>query len=214
MKAMNRLTKLAFALSLIFLPIFCGAAAAQQKEDFPSGALRTDCGYLLVWNEPGNYYTLAIPGSDVRQTSTEQIQFSVDGVFLQVVTPKIASFLKDRKNLDAKSVLAAHRDWEASFMESEYKEKLKIESFPQKLPGGEDALLWQFDVPASAKSNVKKQTYLAVVKGDYILLLGSIVTEKITEKASHRLLLLTALSLRASDRPTDLMKIQEIFKMK
>ncbi len=203
-----------FLLTLLFicLPIFCVNAFAQEKEDFRSGAVKMGCGYLLVWNAPGNYYTLKIDGSDVRQTSTQQIQFSVDGVFLQVVTPTIKSFLKDREKLDPKAILAAHRDWEAEFLEGEYKEKLKIESFPQKLANGEEALLWQFDLPKSAGGKVKKQTYLTLVKGDNIFMLGSIVTDKISERSSHRLLLLTALGLKASDKPTDLGKIQALLK--
>ncbi len=205
-----------FLLTFLFIcsPLFCFDASAQEKEDFRSGAVKMGCGYLLVWNAPGNYYTLKIDGNDVRQTSTEQIQFSVDGIFLQVVTPTIKSFLKDRANLDAKAILAAHRDWEANFLEGEYKAKLKIESFPQKLATGEEALLWQFDLPKSAGGNVKKQTYLTLVKGEHILMLGSVVTDKISEKASHNLLLLTALGLKANDKPTDLGKIQALLKDK
>jgi hypothetical protein len=211
---MRNLIKALLTILFICLPLFCINTSAQEKEDFPSGAVKMDCGYLLVWNEAGNYYTLKIDGSDVRQTSTEQIQFSVDGVFLQVVTPTIKSFLKDRGKLDAKGILAAHRDWEANFLEGEYKEKLKIESFPQKMANGEEALLWQFDVPKSAGGNVKKQTYLTLVKGEYILMLGSIVTDKISENSSRRLLQLTALGLQRSDKPTDLGKIQALLKNK
>lgn len=199
-------------LLIIFSSLPCSSALAQVQEDFRSGAVKTECGYLLVWNESGNYYTLQINGKEVRQTSTKQVQFSVDGIFLQLVTPTIKSFLKDTQRVDAKTILAAHRDWEAAFLETEYKEKLKVESFPQKLATGEDALLWQIDVPASAKSNVTKQTYLAFVKGDHVFMLGSIVTDKIPEKASHRLLLLTALGLKISDKPTDLGRIQELLK--
>lgn len=203
-----------FLLTFLLISLFCFDALAQEKEDFPSGAVKMGCGYLLVWNELGNYYTLKIDGSDVRQTSTQQIQFSVDGVFLQVITPTIKSFLKDREKLDAKAILAAHRDWEANYLEGEYKEKLKIESFPQKLANGQEALLWQFDLPKSAGGNVKKQTYLTLVKGEHIFMLGSIVTDKIMEKASHNLLLLTALGLKASDKPTDLSQIQSLLKDK
>lgn len=199
-------------LSFIILPLFCLNSAAQEKEDFRSGAVKTSCGYLLVWNQPDNYYTLDIKGDNVSQTSTEQVQFTVDGKFLQVVTPTIKSFLKESQKTDAKSILAAHRDWETDFLSGEYKEKLKVESFPQKLANGEEALIWQFDLPKSAKGNVRKQTYLTLVKGDYIFMLGSIVTDTISEKESHRLLLLTALGLKASDKPTDLAKIQALYK--
>lgn len=204
--------KFILTLLFIFSPLLCSNAPAQDKEDLRSGAIKTSCGYLLVWNETGNYYTLQVTGADVRQTSTEQIQFSVDGAFLQVVTPEIKNFLKDRQKLDTKAILTAHRDWEANFLNEQYKEKVKVESFPQKLANGEEALLWQIDVPKSAKSNVKKQTYLTLVKGERIFMLGSIVTDNFSEKASHRLLLLTALGLKTSDKPTNLAKIQELLK--
>ncbi len=208
---MHRLIKL--VLALLFATILCTNVPAQEKEDFRSGAIKTSCGYMLVWNAPGNYYTLQVSGKDVRQTSTEQIQFNVDGIFLQVVTPTVKSFLKDAQNLDAKAILAAHRDWEANYLEGEYGEKLKVESFPQKLANGQEALLWQFALPASAGGNVLKQTYLAVLKGDHVVMFGSIVTKEITEKASHRLLLLTAMGLRASENPTDLSKMQALLKV-
>lgn len=201
---------------LVFLILtgsfLCQIALAQQKADFRSGAVKTSCGYLLVWNEEGNNYTLRIEGSDVRQISTEDVRFSVDGIFLEVLTPTVKSFLNDKPASDARAILAAHRDWEVAYLEGEYKSKLTIESFPQKLASGEEALLWQFDVPASAKSNVRKQVYVTVVKGDHLLALGSVVTDTISEKSTHRLLLWTATSLRSSSQPTDLAKIQELLR--
>lgn len=202
--------KLVITLLLILSPLYCLDAVAQ--EDVRSGVIKTSCGFLLAWNEPNNYYTLDIKGTDVRQTSNEQIHFSVDGAFLQVITPAMKNFLKDQQKPETKTILTMHRDWETNFLESQYKEKLKVESFPQKLANGEEALLWQIEVPKSAKSNVKKQTYLTLVKGEHIFMLGSAVTATISEKASHRLLLLTALSLKASDKPTSLAKIQELYK--
>jgi len=199
-------------LLCLTVALLCQGASAQQKEDFRSGGVKLACGYLLVWNEEGNNYTLRIDGADVRQISTEDIRFSVDGIFLQVFTPTVKSFLKDKPITDARAILAAHRDWEAAYLEGEYKSKLAVESFPQKLANGEEALVWQVDVSASANSDVKKQTYLTVVKGDRLLALGSVVTDSISVTSSHRLLLVTALSLRSSSQPTDLAKIQQLLK--
>ena len=198
--------KILLILLLVFFSCFNVSA---QDDELPSGAIKMICGYLLVWNEEGNYYTLKIDGTNVQQISDEKIHFNVDGMFLQVVTPTIKSFLKDRKKLDAKAILAAYRDWEVNYLEGEYKSKLKVESFPQKLANGDDALLWQIEIPASVKTNVKKQTYLTVVKGDHIFMLGSNVTDKISEKLSHKLLLMTIMGLKVNDRPTDLEVIQK-----
>ena len=118
-------------------------------------------------NEPNNYYILEIKGKDVRQTSTERKFFSVDGMFLQIVDVPLENVLQaaKRQDLDDKAILEAHRDWEAKFMQGEYKAKLKIESSWQKLTNGKDALLWQANIPESATGIVKKQVYLTLVTG-------------------------------------------------
>lgn len=182
-----------------------------QQEDYRSGAIKSAGGYVLVWNQPNNYYVLEIKGKDVRQTSTDRKLFSVDGMFLQIVDAPIDNILPaaNRQKLDDKAILEAHRDWEAKFLESEYKAQLKIESSWQKLSNGKDALLWQASVPETANTNVRKQVYLTVVQGNYVLMLGGVVTDSIAEGATQQLLLNTIKTLKTSDKPTDLQKVRE-----
>lgn len=184
---------------------------ANQQEDFRSGAIKTVSGYLLVWNQPKNYYILEIKGKDVKQTSTDRKVFSVDGMFLQIVDASIANFLQIPSGQKAadKSILETHRDWEAKFLESEYKAKLIIESSWQKLTNGKDALFWMAGVPESAKTNVKKQVYLTVVNGDYVLMLGGAVTGVTGESAAQQLLVNVAETLKTSDKPSDLQKLRD-----
>lgn len=184
---------------------------AKPQEDFGSGAIKTQYGFMLVWNAPNNHYTLQIKGKNVRQTSTERVQFNVDGMFLQVLTSPIKDFLENPKNqtLEERAILEAHRNWELKFMEGDYKEKLKVDSSWEKLSNGKEALVWQIEVPASARSNVRKQISLTLVKGGYVLMLGGIVTDTIEESASRRLLLEAAETLKPSDKPIDLRKLQD-----
>src|SRR5262249_25142573 len=142
---------------------------------------------------------------------TERVQFSVDGMFLQILTAPIKNFMEDstRQKLDDRAILEAHRDWEVKFMESEYKEKLKVESSWQKLSNGKDALAWGINVPESARSNVKKQVSLTAVKGDHVMMLGGVVTDTIEEQTSRQMLLNTIETLKVSDKPIDLRKLQE-----
>ena len=185
-----------------------------QQEDYRSGAIKSSRGYLVVWNQPNNYYVLEIKGKDVRQTSTERKFFSVDGMFLQIVDVPIADVLQtaNRQKPEDKAILEAHRDWEAKFLEGEYKEKLKIESSWQKLSNGKDALLWQASVPESIKTNVKKQVYLSVVQGDYVLMLGGVVTDTIEESATQQLLRTTIETSKTSNKPTDLQKLRDTIR--
>ncbi len=185
-----------------------------QQEDYSSGAIKTKYGFLLVWNVPKNHYTLEIRGKDVRQISTERIQFRVNGMFLQILTAPTKDFIADakRQKLDDRVVLEAHRDWEVKFMEGEYKEKLKVESSWQRLRNGKEALVWQINVPESARSNVKKQISLTLIKGEYVLMLGGVVTETIEESKSRQLLVDTIETLKTSDKPIDLRKLQEMIR--
>lgn len=204
--------KLPTTTLILVLSVF--VTHAKWQSDFSSGAIKTDYGFLLVWNAPNNYYTIEIKGNNVRQISSQRVQFNVDGMFLQILNAPVKDFLEDavRQKVDDRGILEAHRDWEMKFMETEYKEKLKVESSWQKLSNGKEALAWQFDVPASARSNVTKQVSLTLVKGNHVLMLGGITTATIEERATRKLLLDTAESLKVSSEPIDLRKQQDLIR--
>jgi hypothetical protein len=193
------------------LIVLAPASLLAGQEDFSSGAIKTTTGFLLVWNEEKNHYTLEIKGDEVRQTSTERKFFAVDGMFLQIVDASIGEFLEagKRQTTDDRAILEAHRDWEVRFMEGEYGEKLKVESSWQKLQNGKDALWWQIEVPKRAGTNVTKQISLTTVNGDYVLMLGGVETDTIEAAATRRLLLATAETLKPSAGPIDLLKLQK-----
>ena len=200
------------AIPLIILFAF-STLHARRQADYDSAAIKTPYGFLLVWNGENNHYTLEIRGKDVRDTSTDRVVFNVDGMLLQIVTASTKDFLDDakRKTLDDRAILEAHKDWEVKFMKGNLKEKIEIESSWQKLRNGKDALAWQVSVPAWASpgGKVKKQTSLTMVKGAYVLMLGGSVTDTVSEGASHKLLLDTIETLKISDKPIDLRKVQE-----
>jgi uncharacterized protein involved in high-affinity Fe2+ transport len=189
---------------------------ANQQGDYRSGAIKSATGYVLVWNQPNNYYVLEINGKDVRQTSTERKFFSVDGMFLQIVDAAIGDVVQaaQRQKMNEREILEAHRDWEAKFMEGEYKAKLKVEHSWQKLNNGKDALLWHASLPETATGNVKKQVYLSVVQGDYVLMLGGAVTDTYGERVTQLLLLNTMQTLKTSNKPTDLQKVRDAIRKK
>src|SRR2546430_11010345 len=149
--------------AVLFVLLSFGYLYAETQQDkYRSGAINTRTGLLLVSNDPDNWYTLEIKGSDVRLTSTKPRVFNVDGMFLQVVSAKISKFLgeQEKRPADEKTILQAHRDWEAKYAQGSYTEKLVIESSWQKLDNGKDALLWKYTVSEGNKTNVKKQIYL------------------------------------------------------
>jgi hypothetical protein len=113
------------------------------------------------------------------------------------------------KDLDDKSVLTAYRDWEVQYLGGVFKETLKIDSAWQEQSNGVSALWWNFEMPAKANSQAKKQVYLVVSKGDYILLLNSVVTNEVDEKTVQQFLLDTMSTPKINKRPLSLKKAQE-----
>jgi len=202
-----RYTKI-IALTL-FVLLFATNLHAQDDEQ--GGMLKTDKGILIVWNEPDNNYTLEIKGSQIRPIQDKHLMFIADGKFLQLMTvPKKDVLTKTQmKDLDDKDILIAHRDWEAQYLNSVFKETLKIGWSWLKLPNGSEVLWWSFEMPSKAKSEAKKQIYLTISKGDHILLLNSAVTDEVDEKTAQQFLIDTMTTLKTSKKPLSLKKAQE-----
>src|SRR5258706_9661076 len=133
----------------VFLCIFLiSVVNAPAQDGEQSGMIKTAKGVLVVWNEPGNYYTIEIKGEKILPAS-QPLLFQVDGKFFQIQTAEKKAFLKDPKDkkLDDKAILAAHRDWEGDYISGIIGKTLKIDSEWLKLPNNVDALAWSYDVP-------------------------------------------------------------------
>lgn len=197
-------------ITLTLLILFSAENLIAQ-DDEQGGIIKTDKGILIIWNEPKNNYTLEIKGNEIKPIPDKRIMFLADGKFLQLMTVLKKDFLKktQKQDLDDKTVLTAHRDWEAQYLGTVFKETLKIDSSWQKLSNGTDALWWSFEVPTKANSEAKKQVYLIVSKGDHILLLNSVVTEKVNEKTVQQFLMDTMATLKINKKPLSLRKAQE-----
>jgi hypothetical protein len=197
-------------IALTLLVLF-SASTLRAQNDEQGGILKTDNGILIVWNEPNNNYTIEIKGNDIRPVPDRPLLFFVDGKFLQMKTVAKKDFLKkaQMKDLDDKAILTAHRDWEVQYLGGVFKQTLKINSSWQKLTNGMDALWWNFEMPGNEKGQAKKQVYLIISKGDYILLLNSAVTDKVDEKTAQQFLLDTMTTLKINKKPLSLKKAQE-----
>jgi hypothetical protein len=202
---------------LVLLPSLLSVRAEQQEDGI--SAVKTDEGLMLVWNQPDIHFTLEIKGKDVRPlNSAEHVFFNVDGMPFQVQSAAITEFMKDadRKKQDDKSILMAHRDWESQFIQSSLLDKkLNVQTVPQKLSNGGQALLWKFEMPAMPEvtnSTAKSQIYLTVVSGDKVILLNGVVEGAIAESAVEKFLLDTISTLKVSPKPIDLRELQETIR--
>ena len=209
----NAMQKLSIVIALLF--VFTLYASSTFAQDGQSGLVKTAKGYLIVWNEPGNYFTLEIKGKSIVPAEEPQM-FRVDGKFFQFQTAAKSQFLKNLndKTLDDKKILTAHRDWERDYAAEILKSELKVDSEWLKLPSGQDVLAWSYDMPkVAAAQTAKKQIFLTAVKRDHVLVLNSALEDERDAKDIKALLLQTLLTLRSSDKPLDLQKAsQQVMK--
>jgi hypothetical protein len=204
----NFLVRPASALSRSAQP--AAANSPQQEEGWV--AIKTDEGVLFVWNEQGLYFSLLIKGTDVKPLEDpEHIFFNVDGRVLQIQRTAIKNFAPDanEKKLNDKAILAAHRDWEAKYLEELIHSKLTVRTFNARLSNGSDASMWQFDMPEGINSVAQKQLYLTLVAKDFVLMLNSEATAKTPEADGRKFLLDTIATLKISPTPIDVKKLSE-----
>jgi hypothetical protein len=182
-----------------------------QQEDGWS-AIKTDEGILFVWNQPGLSFSILVRGKEVKPLNDpEHIFFSVDGRVLQIQLAGIINFAPDakEKKLDDKAILAAHRDWEAKYIEGLLHSKLTVRTFNTKLSNSGDAMMWQFDMPKETNAEAQKQLYLTLVAKDYVLLLNSESTAALPDADGRKFLLDTIATLKISATPIDVKKLSE-----
>ena len=188
-----------------------GAVASFQQED-SLATLKTNEGVLFVWNLDDLHFSLAIKGREISpQSDPDHIFFSVDGRVLQIQAAAIKEFAPDAKErkLDDRAILAAHRDWEAKFIEGLLRSKLRLQTFNVKLSNGAEALLWQFDMPEGTNADTFKQLYLTVVRGNFVVLINSEVTATNSEEDGRKFLLETMATLKSSPTPIDVKALGE-----
>jgi hypothetical protein len=175
-------------------------------------AIKTAEGMLFVWNVRGLYFTLSVKGKVIKPLDNPtHIFFIVDDRVLQIQLASIKEFAPDAKErkLDDKSILAAHRDWEAKYIEELVHSKLKLQTFNAKLSNGSDASMWQFDMPEGMNTEAQKQLYLTVVSKDYVLMLNSEATATMSDVEGRKFLLDTIASLKLSPIPIDVKQLSE-----
>ena len=200
-----------FATILVLLILTSSVLAGRQANGDGIAAVKTEDGFLIVWNQPDIHFTLGLKGKEVRpmnRPGTGSVAFNVDGVVFEIQTVPINEFLKNarKQKLSDQSILIAHRDWESQYLEQAVGTKLNVTTVPQQLSNGSEALLWKYDKP---KTKGSEQMYLTVVSDANVVILNGVISGKITGSAVQQLLLDTISTLRVSSRPIDVLKLRE-----
>lgn len=202
----------ALLLAACVLPASTSAATLiSLPQDEGWATIKTAEGALFVWNAQGLYFSLALKGAEIKPLEDpEHIFLSVDGRVLQIQIAAIKNFAPDAKEkLDDKAILAAHRDWESKYIEQLINSKLTLRTFNAKLSNGNDASMWQFDMPTGMNAKAQKQLYLTLVAKDYVLMLNSEASAAISDADGRKFLLDTIATLKFSPTPIDVKKLSE-----
>ena len=171
---------------------------------------QTATGVHLAWNEPGAHFTLEIPGKTFRLfTADGRRLIAADSFLVQVGTVAVTQFQPraDGKST-ARSILAAHRDWEAKFLGAG-----KLQSIDVDLGSASKGLVWGFDTkPAAAANRDSKvdpttaQLYVTWLNGDHVVVLNSAVNSHTPQDRVRAMLVGVAGTFQASREAIDVEK--------
>lgn len=191
-------------LGVILVIIATLSTVSRAQNENIRGIVQTANGVLVVWNEPGNNFTLEAKGSNFENIPNQNVAFMLGGKFLQVVTASTNEILADSQGQQKpgdNEILIAHQVWETKYIKDETGMKPKINSEFLKLSNGKTALLWSYRMSDKPGEKVERQVFLTVVKGEQVLVLNGKITPATTEPAVRAFLLDTLQTLRTSTGP-------------
>src|SRR5687767_16011998 len=75
--------------------------------------IKTAKGIRVVSNDPGNYFSIEIPGKKIGMLPGAPLRFQVDGKYLEIMTHVKAPFVKaaNKRGLTDLEILEWHRQW-------------------------------------------------------------------------------------------------------
>lgn len=193
-------------LTAIFILVSTVAAVASQQAD-QVVALKSEAGVLLVWNEPGNHFTVELRGDEIEPLpESGHVFFRVEGVVVQVGAIGVDEFAHGAGGRPIPEILAAHRDWEARYIGGRLGAQIVIQSSEVDLGPIGKGLLWGYDMPPGLDAEAKKQIYLTVLNKRHVLYFNGVVTAAAAEGRVTKLLMTVASSLRVSRDRVDVKK--------
>jgi len=107
-------------------------------------ALKDSDGLIIVWNHSKPYFKLKVLGGQTKGT-VEGINayFSIDGVFMQVLSLETGQFAASTRGMSDEQILKAHMDWEFDYLKHLIGSGASLKSWPNKLPDGTSVLYWE-----------------------------------------------------------------------
>jgi antitoxin component YwqK of YwqJK toxin-antitoxin module len=153
-----------------------------ESKNYLSGTIFTGDGYLQVFNEMNDFFTLKISGTSVKARKADEITFIVEGDLVQIFNQPSSLFF-DKNNIVQNDIekLEQFVDKESAYIQSATKFEIDVKKEVKKNASGKDFIHWQFASPSSQEADQKPRTvqeehYISFICGDRILSLYGVVT--------------------------------------
>lgn len=181
-----------------------------ESKNYLSGAIFTGKGYLQVFNEMNDFFTLDISGSSVKARKADEITFIVEGDLIQIFNQPSTLFFD--KTIQAKNEveqLEAFIKKESAYIQSATKFEIEVKKELQKNTSGKSFIHWSFSSPSSQDKEQKPRTvqeehYISFVCGERILSLYGVVTNNDKPEDVVKILKRIANSLKIEKNRIDL----------
>lgn len=179
--------------------------------NYRSGNVRTQSGFVQVFNEKESHFSVAIEGEDVvPQQSKEDIVFLVDGQFLQLFnTPTTIFNAEEIANLSEEQLLEKYMAFEIQYIKEQTKADIEVQSEIRTNNEGKRYLYWHFTAPVlknaiQSTRRVVEEHYISFLCNRQFLNLYSLDTEQDLPGNGEKLLKRIADQLQEQKTPIDL----------
>ena len=130
-----------------------------ESKNYLSGTIFTGDGYLQVFNEMNDFFTLKISGTSVKARKANEVTFVVEGDFVQIFNQP-SSFFFDKINTEQNEIkkLEQFIEKESAYIQSATKFEIDVKKEVKKNASEKDFIHWQFASPSSQEADQKPRT--------------------------------------------------------
>ena len=180
-----------------------------RVENYRSGGMRVQHGYIEVLNGTNFHCKIPIRGKEVIPQPESIITYAVDNVLLQVHTLPRKKF-ENIAASDDKKTLNAFLKYETEYIEKNTQSEIQPITQWGSTEEGRTYMYWHFTPPANGENNgiIQEEHYLSIVCGSRIVSLYSTVTDLDNPKKVRTMLENIGKRMVVSDVPIDLNRVE------
>ena len=189
-----------------------------ESKDYRSGSINLGDGYIQVFNEMNDFFTLNISSRVVWEREADEITYVIDGDLLQIFNYSTSQYFDGKfSTISEKELLEKYIEKETQFISTVTSFEIEPLMDFGKTPSGKEYIHWHFVSPSSKAEDQKPRTvqeehYISFICGNRILSLYGVVTNNDKPKEITTMLKKVANSLKIEKERIDLNAIAKTVK--